>query len=152
MVKAAVANRVIENGQKSDPLAMLKQLDGAAIAEQLEQAERHKAEAVAEFDKQIDALKVFAKAVQLRDHGKPERKKPVRKAGSGKPSGALDAKDLVFECRQRLLVHRPSKPGIIAADIGSNAIAVGKAMFACPRWFRQTPEGYTLTQDGIDGT
>src|SRR5690606_37130216 len=146
-MKAATANRVARNGKHAEttpeptPLELLASLDHAKLVEQREAIEARKAETVANFDREIEALRILEKAAYTRDHGKPERKKPQpRKAKAGHfngTAGTRDPNDIEEKVRQYLAVAGKAKPAIIGADIKEHPVAVGHALRRRPDWFRQ---------------
>lgn len=75
-----------------DPLEVLESLELDDVQARIAELEELRAEQVAEIDKQIAALKIFEKALDVRANGRPKRKYARRNGAAG--TNGEDAGDL----------------------------------------------------------
>lgn len=101
---------------------------------------------IANIQAEIDSLRVVRKTVDVKLHGKPERKKPVRKAKAGataadKPQGDDDAdRNRIYDW----LANQggPCKPGVIDAALGIHHLRVNSL---CKHaWFDESIAGFSI--------
>lgn len=91
-------------------------------------------EQIAEHEKQLDSLRAVEKLLNIRINGKPERKKPVRKAAAGnaEPGGQMQATGLAQKILDLVLSRGPCQPSTAARllEVSEQAvrIAVGKSV------------------------
>jgi hypothetical protein len=105
-------------------------------------------EAIAALDRKRESLAQVRKLIDIKLNGKPERKKPVRKAGAGGAAGS----EVTLQRRRQLAVLL-SKAAPLGRDVISQKIGVAPgaalhAVLSC-EWFAVTGSGeYRLTELG----
>ena len=121
-----------------DPITTLAQLDAAKIAEQRQELEAQRNAMVSDINRQIDALRVFEKAVDIRDNGSRLRlAKGGKKPKAAKPD-APKAGTLKDRIKAYLEVQGKAKQAIIAADLEAHQPSVYQTLNQSPELFERT--------------
>lgn len=127
---------------KVDAVALLDSLDETGINGRIEHLER-----------ELEALRVLAKAVDIRRNGKPERKKREPKPAA-KPktatSTAISNGDATLAKVVKYLEHAGAASlGAIAQSVGSHHLTVRSILLSDPR-FEETRAGWRIRPDDED--
>lgn len=91
-----------------------------------------------ECEKELDALKMAEKMIDVRLNGKRERQPRSTVANLG---GATDLEDLANKVFDLITREGPGRPAQIAIKLGAKPISVGKAISKMGEWFRRDSEG-----------
>lgn len=97
---------------------------------------------IAALEAKLKKLKEAKATISVLKHGRPERKKPVRKA---KSAAATPSKTIKQQVIDYLEIQSPAKPAIIASDLGLGYQSVYQCLVGNVDRFRKVGDGFTLT-------